>query len=116
MATLAGFTKAIEAVRRVESEMRIHHLHFLLIVHREHDKGVTYEELENALSVTKGTVSRIGRYLGTYMKQDRKGKYTDIGQGFVDVRPDPYNPRSRVVTLTKKGSEFCNILERQLNR
>lgn len=117
MRDLQRLEAVIRTVREVDGSLPIQHLHFLLIVAREHENGgVGYDELERLLATTNATVSRITRYLGTYMVRQKSGAMKDKGKGWVETRPDPTRPKFFLVTLSKAGQKFCKKLSSILNR
>lgn len=92
----------------VDAELQLQTLRcFLFVAHRG---SCTQKDVENALKLSNASASRNISYW-TERRFDRKD-----GKGFIMRVDDPHDRRFRVLTLTKKGRDFFNLLrEEQTN-
>lgn len=86
----------------IDAELQIQTLRcFLFVAHRG---SCTQKDVENALRLSNASASRNISYW-TERRFDKKE-----GKGFIMRVDDPHDRRFRVLTLTKKGRDFFNIL------
>jgi DNA-binding MarR family transcriptional regulator len=89
----------------IDTELQIQTLRcFLFVAHRG---SCTQKDVENALKLSNASASRNISYW-TDRRFDRKE-----GKGFIMRVDDPQDRRFRVLTLTKKGRDFFNLLRQE---
>ena len=97
--------EAVEAFRAVHPAISvIHVLAFLYICENE---GLNISELADLCQTTCATASRTAHAMG------RSSKAADgtLTPPLVEIRPNPRNPKGRVIYLTEAGSRLCERLE-----
>lgn len=86
-------------------EFPLHRAQLLVEIARHNEPGVTFAELEQALSLTNGSVSRGIAALG------QVNRYGQPGYRLVDVVKDPRQPRRYLVRLSARGHALLRQLK-----
>jgi len=96
--------RALEAL--VEDTKGASKLKFLLVLAAKHPEPVVLKECEAALNITQGQVSRLVR---AFHSIDSQG---EVGLGLIDIEFDLYSPRTKLVSLNKKGEAALKAIFR----
>ena len=70
---------------------------FLAYLAQNHPKPVVLKDIEEALELTQGQVSRIARDFHSINSEGQAGK------NLIDIQFDPYSPRTKLISLNKNG-------------
>ena len=70
---------------------------FILYLAAKHPQPVLLKDIEEALSLTQGQISRIAREFYSVNAQGEPGK------NLIDIQFDPYHPRTKLLSLNKNG-------------
>ncbi len=97
--------EALETFRSVHPAIStIHVLAFLYICENE---GLNVSELADLCQTTCATASRTAHALG----RSQKGSNGAVTPPLVEIRPNPRNPKGRVIFLTPAGARICDQLD-----
>jgi len=97
--------EALEVFREVHPPIStVHALAFLYICENQ---GLNISELADLCRTTCATASRTAHALGRSQKRADGGFTPPL----VEIRPNPKNPKGRVVFLTPAGSKLCDQLD-----
>jgi len=70
---------------------------FLMYVAKHHPNPVILKDVQEALDLTQGQISRIAREFHSVNSEGQPGK------NLIDIQFDPYAPRTKLITLNKNG-------------
>jgi DNA-binding MarR family transcriptional regulator len=104
-ANLTKLLDALEAVRKVDSEMPIQTLHTLLLIAASGEEGLMQHELGPKLGLSKAAASRNVSLLSKF-----KGP-NEPGPDFIEAEEVPENRRFKRLRLTSKGERFVDKLK-----
>lgn len=97
--------EALEAFRAVHPAISIVHvLAFLYVCENE---GLNVSELAELCQTTCATASRTAHALA----RPQRGMKGDIIPALVDIRPNPRNPKGRIIGLTDAGLQVRETLD-----
>lgn len=109
--SLTKLERLLGKVRKdVEHELKVHTLQVFLAVANA-TEPVNSTALIKSCGLDQRTVSRDTTQLGLRMiKQDES--YVPVGLDLIEARPDLYETRQLAYSLTKKGREFIEELNK----
>lgn len=103
--------RSIKYIREAFGEsLQLKQLSVLLDIAIAHPEPVTFSDLQEQAGTSSGTVSRTISMYGMKMVEKENGKWEDVGLGFVESRPNPYNTRQYVANLTPKGVRVMDLI------
>lgn len=70
---------------------------FILYLAAKHPQQVLLKDIEEALQLTQGQVSRIAREFYSVNAEGEPGK------NLIDISFDPYHPRTKLISLNRNG-------------
>lgn len=113
MDAIGKFERALQVFRtEVKSDVKVQHLHMLVALMLHEPEPLSYQELVHITGASLSAVSRATKTLGIEMVQTKKdGPWIDKGLSLVEAKPDPFNSRQYVVSLTKKGTRLRTQLQ-----
>jgi DNA-binding MarR family transcriptional regulator len=93
----------------VHNQFQLHQFRLLLLLAVRDPDPVPYDEVCKRLGLSNAAVSRNSKQLGVHMVKGEDG-WKDVGLGLIDVRPDIYETRRNVMSLTDKGRKVMTGL------
>lgn len=108
---LSKLLKVIDYLRKeVDRELPLQQLHVLMAI-AEHMKMYT-EELADELDMQRGSLSRNIKMLSTYAELNDEGNLVERGKNLIKVDRDLMNRQKLVYSLTEKGENVLNGINR----
>jgi len=105
---LLSLVEVIKHVRnKINKNMAIPQLGILLLAAAR--PGITQPEIQKALNMPQGTCSRNCSKLSVHIEK-KKGHWTDMGYGLVELKDTTDGSGSLAVFLSKEGKELINEL------
>ena len=106
--------RIVEIMRQLDARMEMQQFAVFLYVgrHSMPNRGVTMQEIGEALNLPQSTTSRNVLRLSEYAGIDRYTKKRNAGLGLLTTEEDPNELRRKVVFLSKSGAKIYDELMR----